>query len=65
MPAMQPYTKAVQSTRLVKKLCFSIMMPNRFMVALSAKIKRIAPRSHSPVSMPISTIIRLELSAYS
>jgi hypothetical protein len=41
------------------------MIPKRFIVPFRKKIRMIAPRSQMPASMPIRTIIRLELSAYS
>ena len=44
--------RGMNPVRFVYWLWSSIMMPKRFMVALSVKISKIAPRSHRPVSMP-------------
>jgi hypothetical protein len=41
------------------------MMPNRFMVALTVKIRIMGSKSRFSTRMPIRTIISDELSAYS
>ena len=65
IPAIEPKMKGRQSVRSVYWLRLSIKRPKRFIMALRPNISMMAPRSQTPASMPMSTIMSEELSAYS